>query len=710
MPLDEFLKAAEALRPCGYRPVRLRPYAAAKACRSPPSGPATAARGDWPTTEPPATSADRTSSKSWTATGRPADVAGYLAGGEERYAVVWVKTDPKEDVRLYVGVSDRGHQAAWQPLLKAELPPATLHTFTLADGEYRFSSVWRKPSPAGTPTWDSNEQEYADKLAQDDQVPLDVSLTVSRLAVREVACEVAAWLSGAPWAGLGWRSQRPALEHPAHRYAGTWQASATLEYADLRALDPASHQARCRELVAAGYGPAALSVTEGAPGGPLVATSVWHRPVVAEEEKERLAKRQANAAVALLRLERPDRVWPLLRHRPDPRVRSYILARVGLLGADPQALWRRFEAEPDVSARRALLLCLGEFGQQELPDRERARLLPRLFELYRDDPDSGIHSSAAWLLGQWGQRDRLREIDRELARRDQDVAGRGRLPPEGRRWYVNGQGQTMGIVPGPVEFWMGLPRTEAEREGGAEGRIEMRHYRRVGRTFALVAHEVTVEQFRKFRNDRNFNKQYSPTPGHPVNALSWFEAAAYCNWLSKQEGIPEDQWCYVPIDKGAAGQGMRVRPDFLSLSGYRLPTEAEWEYACLAGAVTSRYYGETEELLGRHAWYTKNSLDRGMLLPGSLRPNDRGLFDMLGNAGEWCQDPIFYYPSGSPGGQSEYRGHEEDIKDISDSISRLLRGGALSDQPRRVRSAYRNWDVPANLNNNVGLRPARTFR
>ncbi len=155
---------------------------------------------------------------------------------------------------------------------------------------------------------------------------------------------------------------------------------------------------------------------------------------------------------------------------------------------------------------------------------------------------------------------------------------------------------------------------------------------------------------------------------------------------------------------------MRVRPTFLNLTGYRLPTEAEWEYACRCGAVTSRYYGETEELLGRYAWYTKNSLDRGMLLPGSLRPNDRGLFDMLGNAGEWCQDPAFPYAPGSPGRPSEYRGHEADIRDISDSISRLLRGGAFAYLPRFVRSADRNGVRPAIHNVNVGLRPARTFR
>src|SRR5262249_20156964 len=152
-----------------------------------------------------------------------------------------------------------------------------------------------------------------------------------------------------------------------------------------------------------------------------------------------------------------------------------------------------------------------------------------------------------------------------------------------------------------------------------------------------------------FRKDYQWNKAFSP-PGHPINTVSWYEAAEYCNWLSKQEGIPEDQWCYEVNKDGVFGPGMRMKPGWLGLRGYRLPTEAECELACRAGAETSRYYGETEELLGRYAWYAKESQDKKMLPPGSLRPNDLGLFGMLGNALEWCQDGIFYYQFGTGGG------------------------------------------------------------
>jgi formylglycine-generating enzyme required for sulfatase activity len=392
-----------------------------------------------------------------------------------------------------------------------------------------------------------------------------------------------------------------------------------------------------------------------------------------------------------------------LQHRPDPRLRSYLIHRPSPLGADARAIAKRLEEEPEVSAKRALLLCLGEFGPEQLPAAERDALVPALLKVYREDPDPGLHGAAEWLLRRWQQADKLREIDKDLAT--------GKVEGQ-RRWYVNGQGQTLALIEAG-EFLMGSPRTEAGREGGAEGLVEKQHRRRIGRTFALATKDVTVEQFLQFRKDHEYNKTYSPTLQHPVNLVTWYDAAAYCNWLSKTEGISDDQWCYLPNEKGEFGPGMRLRPNYLSLTGYRLPTEAEWEFACRAGAVTSRYYGETEELLGKYAWYTKKSQDQGMLVPGSLKPNDLGLFDMLGNAWQWCQDGIdYYYPGqyGEPAADKEHKVDIDDIKGIQDRLSRVLRGGAFTGQPVFVRSAFRFRIAPADRYDSLGLRPARTYR
>ena len=153
----------------------------------------------------------------------------------------------------------------------------------------------------------------------------------------------------------------------------------------------------------------------------------------------------------------------------------------------------------------------------------------------------------------------------------------------------------MVVIPGPVEFLMGSPSTEADRWEGPEGNWEQQHRKRIGHSFAIAAREVTVEQFLRFRKDHEYSKQHAPTPDCPVNIVTWYDAAAYCNWLSKQEGIRERQWCYLPNDKDEYAEGMKLAPDYLKRTGYRLPSEAEWEYASRARAVTSRYYGETEE-------------------------------------------------------------------------------------------------------------------
>jgi formylglycine-generating enzyme required for sulfatase activity len=156
--------------------------------------------------------------------------------------------------------------------------------------------------------------------------------------------------------------------------------------------------------------------------------------------------------------------------------------------------------------------------------------------------------------------------------------------------------------------------------------------------------------------------------------------------------------------------GMKVKPDALSLQGYRLPTEAEWEFACRAGVADARYYGETKELLVRHAWYTTNSHDKKMTLPGSFRPNDLGLFDLLGNALEWCEDPAFFYPSGTRNKPKEDIFGIRDLNSIDIQTVRVLRGGSFSWPAQNVRSANRYFTGPAVRFDVNGFRPARTYR
>ncbi len=277
-------------------------------------------------------------------------------------------------------------------------------------------------------------------------------------------------------------------------------------------------------------------------------------PDAQDDAKETLAKRQANAAVALLRMNRPVKVWPLLQHSPDPRVRSYLIHRLGPLGADAGAIVKQLDGESDVTIRRCIVLSLGEFSEKDFTPDARKALSPKLQEMYRTATDPGLHAASEWLLRQWKQETWLAETTKAWAgdkqqqsKRLEEILGelKKETSKEERRWYVNAHGQTMVVIPGPVEFWMGSPPTEEGRASIPDKHrgMELRHWQRIGRSFAIAAKEVTVEQVLRFRANHPVLRQHAPTDDCPVN-VSWYDAAAYCNWLNEREGIPQEQWCY----------------------------------------------------------------------------------------------------------------------------------------------------------------------
>jgi formylglycine-generating enzyme required for sulfatase activity len=172
--------------------------------------------------------------------------------------------------------------------------------------------------------------------------------------------------------------------------------------------------------------------------------------------------------------------------------------------------------------------------------------------------------------------------------------------------------------------------------------------------------------------------------------------------LSGLEGIPQKQWCYETDEQGKVA---KLKANYLSLTGYRLPTEAEWEYACRVGAVTRRHYGEADELLAKYSWYGD---DKPHTWPvGGKKPNDLGLFDMQGNVYTWCQESYQAYPAPTDGMAAEDR---EDVLRIDPTAKRVVRGGCNFSPGWLVRCAYRLPMLPSASFVNIGFRPARTLR
>jgi formylglycine-generating enzyme required for sulfatase activity len=429
------------------------------------------------------------------------------------------------------------------------------------------------------------------------------------------------------------------------------------------------------------------------------------QPTEVDNEKlDKFYNRQANAVVALIRMRRTENLHGLLKHSPDPTLRSYLVNRLGHLGVEPGYLIAKLDKENEVTVRRALILSLGEFERGRISTTERDVLVNRLLDLYRSDPDPGIHGATEWLLRQWGYDEQIKGIDKELGKLPLPTLRVERHASSSHRndrsWYVNKHGQTMVIVRGPVEFDMG-----EENPGLTRQYIE-----RIAQSFAIATKEVTVEQFQRFlkENPHIQVKNYEPSSREltcPIYSVSWSDAAAYCNWLSKQEGLPEDQWCFGPNEKGDYAEGMRLLLNRGKKTGYRLPTEAEWEYSCRAAAMTGYSFGEAWGLLEKYAWFARNATPRRSHPVGELKPNDLGLFDLHGNVWEWCLDSLAKDGAGSVDRKASIT--------IINSDALVIRSGGVECEPWFVRSAWRSGSFPFNRSggpygSHGGFRLART--
>lgn len=254
----------------------------------------------------------------------------------------------------------------------------------------------------------------------------------------------------------------------------------------------------------------------------------------------------------------------------------------------------------------------------------------------------------------------------------------------------------------PGEFRMGSPRSEPERHAR-----EHRHEVRLTRAFWLSDHEVTQDEWREVMADNP--SELKGDGRRPVEQVDWFDALDYCNRRSLKELLRP---AYVVTDSTVSWD--------LEADGYRLPTEAEWEYACRAGSVTAFSGGHltqpacapVDPVLSRVGWYCGNSreasraprLDETGAQPPSefTRParqklaNTWGLFDMHGNVSEWCWDWLGNYPDsatdpiGPPAG-----------------AYRVVRGGCRTYPARYCRAASRSGALPTGRTSLIGLRVAR---
>jgi formylglycine-generating enzyme required for sulfatase activity len=354
-----------------------------------------------------------------------------------------------------------------------------------------------------------------------------------------------------------------------------------------------------------------------------------------------------------------------------------------------------------------MILGLGEYSLDQLPSAERDGLVKDLSAMFGEHPSRTIHSAVGWLLRRWSQDESVRAVEeKELA---YDATGT-------REWYViqveppkdeNSQPEepseqeegsidlrapiyfTMLVYPGG-EFKMGYPGEQKQHT--------------VPGPLAVSDREVTWRQFSAVDDDtrrKSWEKQLQQQiggrglhPDEPVFAVNWFEAVNYCRWLTESKMPGEKNQCYGKKDLSGSEDILQGWLSFPSNTdgawewpmnpkrpGFRLLTEAEWEYVARGGMETRYSFGSSARLLAEYGWFSDNSA-KWSRRTRQLRPSVAGLFDIHGNLWEWVDD---WYVEGS---------------------TRVNRGGGWFNTAAGCWSADRNGHSPEDRRSDLGFRVA----
>lgn len=465
------------------------------------------------------------------------------------------------------------------------------------------------------------------------------------------------------------------------------------------------------------------------------------------ETQQRVIAR-ANLIIAMIQMGSRDH-WVHLDRQTNVSVATEIIERLGpsagLNTSAVEYLSSQLSSEQPVAPGQiaSLILSMGQFSKSQIPDSRRKSMIPLLLDVFINHPDAEVHASARWLLQSWGAKSQLASAELKL---------RSAEPNPGHRWHVDLAGNTFVIFEPIDQFLMGTTEPNREKAKGQSSYTdgEQRHLRRIPRRFGICMHESTGRQFEAFETymvdvwrqkmatldsenqteakqlkawiadiSRRQKRRSEYSPDAPIVEVSWIRALAYCRWLSDEYSTGH---CLPPVARLQQQYDKKTDVPLLQKHiqrpGYRLPTAAEWEYACRANTSTLRPTGTALSRLKSYAWYgaDRNFMPRSV---GTLKPNGFGMFDMLGNASEWC---LTWFQESLPdktlaiSGELVSSEQSDPIwPDIGktqtgwQSLSREYRGASFQDNAGDVRTSKRFYSRPFNGHAYLGFRLARTY-
>jgi serine/threonine protein kinase/formylglycine-generating enzyme required for sulfatase activity len=384
--------------------------------------------------------------------------------------------------------------------------------------------------------------------------------------------------------------------------------------------------------------------------------------------------------------------------RPDPVQRTIFIDELPIWHGNLEKLVSHCKELSDPALRSALCMGVGSIPVDRLTSAETAAWKPVLSEWYQTAPDNVTHSAAGWALREW--------------KADLPVVSTSSQPDENHERFVNSLGMTMlKIRPGR------FVRSAFFRAQVDQTMKKTPQTVTLTRAFYLSDREVTISQFRQFVNDPQCPNEEKPEnwqqangavntvrDEYPKDSVNWYDCVLFCNWLSRKESLAPGYERTGKKLKLRNFQNEEREVDEWRLAangGYRLPTEAEWEYACRAGTTTDYASGSDLTLLRKYAVYQTGDSIQAAACASKL-PNGWGLFDMHGNVWEWCYDWYAEWYAEYPAG------------DLSDPIGlqvpldRVIRGGGCGNAASYCQSADRGRNSPVTRHVDSGFRLARS--